>query len=238
MAYARTTTVDSGAAGDTVKQAILDCDTDITGIFANLNTHEALTATHGATGAVVGTTNTQTLTGKTLSAPTISGVVTLSSASLTGTLTLSNATMSVGTYTSPTLNTPTLTGTVTATSATITGGTYTNSVFVTTVSASTTDRAMTADDMCKVWTNTGASGAITFTLPEASTVLGKSVTFVVTEAQNLTIDPYDGTDRILSATAAAGDAFRGSGAGTIMELMAIGDDAWSATFRGTWEDIN
>jgi hypothetical protein len=38
---------------------------------ANLTTHAALTAAHGATGAVVGTTNTQTLTNKTLTAPVI-----------------------------------------------------------------------------------------------------------------------------------------------------------------------
>lgn len=35
-------------------------------------THAALTVTHGATGAIVGTTNTQTLTNKTLTAPAIS----------------------------------------------------------------------------------------------------------------------------------------------------------------------
>lgn len=36
-----------------------------------LTAHAALTAAHGATGAVVGTTNTQTLTNKTLTTPTI-----------------------------------------------------------------------------------------------------------------------------------------------------------------------
>jgi len=40
-----------------------------------LDTHTASTAAHGATGAVVGTTNTQTLTNKTLSAPTIDSPV-------------------------------------------------------------------------------------------------------------------------------------------------------------------
>lgn len=42
---------------------------DITG-------HSDLTAAHGALGAVVGTTNTQTLTNKTLSSPTLSGTMT------------------------------------------------------------------------------------------------------------------------------------------------------------------
>jgi hypothetical protein len=38
-----------------------------------VSTHAGLTETHGATGAVVGTTNTQTLTGKTLTSPIING---------------------------------------------------------------------------------------------------------------------------------------------------------------------
>jgi len=41
------------------------------GSQAKVDTHAALTAAHGATGAVVGTTNTQTLTNKTLTAPTM-----------------------------------------------------------------------------------------------------------------------------------------------------------------------
>ena len=124
MAYARTTTVDTGPAGDTIVQGVTDLDTDLTAIYTDLNTHEALTETHGATGAVVGTTNTQTLTNKTLSAPT-----------LTGTVTLSGATMTGGTYTSPTINTPTVLGgtftsptinTPTVVTPTVSGGTFTS----------------------------------------------------------------------------------------------------------------
>ena len=44
--------------------------------------HVVDTTTHGATGAVVGTTNTQTLSAKTLTAPTINGTVTLGSTPL------------------------------------------------------------------------------------------------------------------------------------------------------------
>jgi hypothetical protein len=206
MAYARTTTVDAGAAGDTVKQAILDCDTDITGIFADLNTHEALTATHGATGAVVGTTNTQTLTNKTLSAPTISGVATLSN-------------------------------------ATLSAGTYTNSMFVTTVSPSTTDKALTASDMGKVWTNTGAEATIVYTLPEASTVIGRDILFVITASQTMTINPYDATDQILGITNSAGDSIGNQYIGDSITLSAIGDDSWAVTAKqqkldGSWKDTD
>jgi hypothetical protein len=73
MAYARSTTVDTGPAGDTIVQGATDLDTDLTAIYTDLNTHEALTETHGATGAIVGTTNTQIITNKTLYSPTISG---------------------------------------------------------------------------------------------------------------------------------------------------------------------
>jgi len=68
--------------------------------YREANTHVEATTGHGATGAVVGTTNTQTLTNKTISAAdnTLTGVVTL-----TGTQTLTNKTL-----TSPVISSLTL----------------------------------------------------------------------------------------------------------------------------------
>lgn len=72
--------------------------------FRDSRTHEAATVAHGATGAVVGTTNTQTLTNKTFS---------LASNTLTGTITEFNAALSGAdfqTTSSWTAYTPTLSG--------------------------------------------------------------------------------------------------------------------------------
>jgi hypothetical protein len=74
MSYNRSETVDPSAGGDTVKEAILDLDSDMDNIFTYLNTHEGLTGgTHGVSGTLVGTTDTQTLENKTLTAPDING---------------------------------------------------------------------------------------------------------------------------------------------------------------------
>ncbi len=68
MAYTKPYSIDSASGGDTVKEAIVDkVDKNSDQIVTDLNTHEALTATHGGSGAIVGTTNTQTLTNKSLS---------------------------------------------------------------------------------------------------------------------------------------------------------------------------
>ena len=51
MAYSRTETVDANPAGDTIKQAVLDLDTDMDNIFTDLNSHAALAHIQIATAA-------------------------------------------------------------------------------------------------------------------------------------------------------------------------------------------
>ncbi len=107
------------------------------------------------------------------------------------------------------------------------------------ITADTDNEAMTAAQMGQVWTNTGDTDGTIFTLPEASTVIGRSVTFVLTVAQTLTINPANGADKILYGGCAAGDAIQADAVGETITLMAIDATNWAVlSVVGTWTDVN
>lgn len=90
----------------------------------------------------------------------------------------------------------------------------------------------------QVLTNSGATGALVFNLPEASTWIGQEITFAVLAAQNLDINPAD-ADQILGLTNAAGDAIRNATAGGTVTLMAIdATNIVAKAINGTWSDTN
>lgn len=101
---------------------------------------------------------------------------------------------------------------------------------------SATAVSLTAAQCGKIFYNAGAVQPV---LPEASTVLGCSYTFVVANASNFDINPADGVDYIQGLTNAAGDAIRNATVGGAVTLTAVGNDLWVATaIYGTWSDIN
>lgn len=89
-AYVRTTTVDSAPSGDSVKQAILDLDTDLTGHVAAYNAHDtATTSVHGFTGTKTGSGAMVGATSPTLVTPVFTGTITNATgeiAKITGTI--------------------------------------------------------------------------------------------------------------------------------------------------------
>ena len=88
-----------------------------------------------------------------------------------------------------------------------------------------------------VITNTGAVGAAVYTLPAPA--VGMHVRVYLTVAQDVDINPADGTT-ILALTNAAGDAISSAATiGNCIELVALSTTTWAAfAVSGTWTDVN
>lgn len=83
------------------------------------------------------------------------------------------------------------------------------------------------------------SGAVEMELPEASTVLGCRLTFIVGNASAFTIDPDD-ADSIVLLTNAAGDSLIADAVGESLVIQAISATEWApvGAEKGTWTDSN
>jgi len=85
--------------------------------------------------------------------------------------------------------------------------------------------------------NTGAAGAIVLSLPAPE--LGMEARVFLTDAQDVDINPADGT-QILVLTNATGDAISSAAtAGNQITLIGISATQWITTAAsGTWTDVN
>ena len=100
-----------------------------------------------------------------------------------------------------------------------------------TVLTKTADYTVTLADLGKVLTNTGAGGAITFSLPAA--VVGYVVSVRVGVAQELRVDANGTETMALPSTGVQGAA------GKYMVADAVGEVAtWKCTVAGTWDIVS
>lgn len=98
-----------------------------------------------------------------------------------------------------------------------------------------TATTITAAQCGSTFSNTGA---VQMELPEASTVIGCTLTFVTLNASNFDINPDNG-DQILVLTNAVGDAIRNATLGNTVILRAVSASQWAQLAAvGTWTDIN
>lgn len=106
-----------------------------------------------------------------------------------------------------------------------------------TVVPRTTNLTLTDGDSDKIYTTTGASGTVVFTLP-ASTASGVRFLFYVGAAQELRIDPNGSETIALPSTGvqgAAGKYLTADAVGEWVEVRSLVAGGWAVTgFAGTW----
>jgi len=177
----------------------------------------------------------------------VAGATTLASTlAVTGTSTLTGAqTLTGATTCSSTLG---VTGAITATANINANGNIVGDGATQLTGAIAATQDFTANDTLtiaeagKVCTNAGAEGAVTLTLPEASTCKGLAYAFYVYTAQTFGVNPSDTQDQIIGLTNAAGDSITSSTVADSVKLTAIGDDTWGVDSiyptNTDWADAN
>jgi len=183
--------------------------TTVTATAAELNKLASLS------GDVLSTTNTKTVTNKTLSGATLANTITLSGATLTGGATMSG-TYTGGKYSASEQASPTLSGTVTSSGATMsgtfTGGTYATVTLsgTTTLSGSTLSGGATMSGTFTGGTYSGAtlssSPVVNFGISPKTFIAGEDWTLSSAEAKSvlLTLASGSGTPSIIDAFSASG----------------------------------
>ena len=106
------------------------------------------------------------------------------------------------------------------------------------VSAKTANYTLTSSDVWGgVFSNEGAIGEITFTLPKIVTA-GQKCHITTAAAQNIKIDPNI-SDTIVFLTDSAGDRIASNGSiGSAVTLISISTTKWMPYVTGDWTDAN
>jgi hypothetical protein len=195
--------------------------------YQEANDHIEATTGHGATGAVVGTTNTQVLTNKDLTSAT--NTLSTSVVTLTGSQTLTNKTL-----TSPTINGGTVaSAAVTGLSAPSAGGDATNKTYVdgilgSATAASTSATAAAASAAAAAASATSATASASSATSSASTATTQA-TNAASSASTATTQATNAASSATSATASAATATTQAGTATTQATNAASSASAAAS---------